>query len=318
MKSINLEKKSNILTGLIVDDFRATQFINECIFSVTEQDKKVDLLVAIPNDTSKENEKELIKILSSSEILIKKPIIEQNEEGQNVQKVIEEKHTASSKLNFYIIREDFKNFPEFFNFIFNVARTKEYEYVSFIEQEDVVAKNWFKLAHTYAEENPSIGIFLPVARNTTNSIFNGFMNEASWVEGFAEEAGKADITMLQRFNFIHPLGALYKIESVLEFCDDDDYVKPMKESMNISHYYEFFLRMIYNDIKIMTIPRWGYDLRFIRKEIFNHSSSKLPQNLTSFPKEKGGVTQEEVKFWMELAQKEYFFEHDRNKTYEQV
>jgi len=42
----------------------------------------------------------------------------------------------------------------------------------------------------------------------------------------------------------------------------------------------------------------------------------MPSNFGQIPVEKGGITQEEYKFWMELSKKEYFFDNDRSKIYQ--
>jgi len=73
--------------------------------------------------------------------------------------------------------------------------------------------------------------------------------------------------------------------------------------------------MAYNDIKMMTIPRVGYDFRVNDVKEFNHSSSKVPNNITTIPAEKGGIDAQQTAFWVELAKKEYFFDEDRCKTF---
>jgi hypothetical protein len=137
------------------------------------------------------------------------------------------------------------------------------------------------------------------------------------MEGMSEEAGKFDLNLLQRFNCVNPLGAVYRVEAINEYAEKKDgESKPMKESMKLSHYYEFFLRMIYDDVKVMTIPRIGYEIKMVNKEYFTDSSCKVPQNLAIIPEDKGGTNPEEVKFWFELAKKEFFYDEDRNKAYE--
>ena len=78
------------------------------------------------------------------------------------------------------------------------------------------------------------------------------------------------------------------------------------------------MRMIYNDVKAMCIPRIGYEFKSNGGDVFKHSYCRIPANITQIPAEKGGVTPVEGKFWMELAKKEYFFDEDRNKIYEEA
>ena len=76
--------------------------------------------------------------------------------------------------------------------------------------------------------------------------------------------------------------------------------------------------MIYNDLKAYVIPRIGYELRTLTKDKYDHTSSKIPQNLISIAPENGGMSDAEAKFWVELTKKEYFFDEDRNKVYAQA
>jgi hypothetical protein len=78
-----------------------------------------------------------------------------------------------------------------------------------------------------------------------------------------------------------------------------------KPSMKLTFVYEFLLRMTYNSVKIMTIPKLGYKHLNLRPE-------SIFWNL-KFGKEK--LEEEEVKFWISSAKKEYFFVDDRNIKY---
>ena len=239
-----------------------------------------------------------------------------NRQGEDG-KVVQEKYEAQSKINYAVIETDAHNFAAVFNQGFSFAVEHDYEFVTFIEQEDVISSRWYAYANQYAIEKDKFDIFLPLIRNTTNGIFNNYMNEACWAEGMVDDAGVTDMNVLLRFNCIHPLGAFYRVSSIKNYVEPSEEGKyqPMKESMKISNYYEFFLRMTYNDIKIYTIPREGYEIRLVRQEGFKHTSSKIPSNLTQLPEEKGGISPEEGKFYMELARKEYFFDEDRKIAY---
>ena len=64
--------------------------------------------------------------------------------------------------------------------------------------------------------------------------------------------------------------------------------------------------MTHNSVKVMTIPRIGYKHINLRTgSIFwNYKNSENP------------LTEEEVKFWIESAKKEYFFNNQRTINYE--
>ena len=79
-----------------------------------------------------------------------------------------------------------------------------------------------------------------------------------------------------------------------------------KPSMNLTFVYEYFLRLTYNSVKIMTIPKIGYKHMNLREgSIFwNYKNGDLK------------ITDDEVSFWIESAKKEHFFTADRGITYE--
>jgi hypothetical protein len=78
-----------------------------------------------------------------------------------------------------------------------------------------------------------------------------------------------------------------------------------KESIKLTFVYEFLLRMTYNSVKMMTIPKIGYKHMNMRPEsIFwdlKFGNDKLTEN--------------ESKFWISTSKKEYFFVDDRNIKY---
>lgn len=301
-------KKSNILVSLYVDSYgiKNEKDLNNCIYSITKQHKKVDLIVFY-NDLSQE---ELTKL----ETILNKPvlkILKTNEEG-----VIETQEINvedGESINCKLIKTQIENFSQLFNLGFNYAYSNEYEFYSIIEQEDTVAINWFDYAEKYAQEEEEKSIFLPIIRNTKDGIFQATINEACWVEGMSEEAGVTDINLLLKFNAINPLGCVCRVLAISEVSEknEEGLFLPMKESFKISHSYEFFLRMAYEDLKIKTVPRVGYELKFCDKDTFDNITIKIPQNLHLLQPEKGGMNQEEIKFFIDLAKQEYFFSEDR-------
>jgi len=84
----------------------------------------------------------------------------------------------------------------------------------------------------------------------------------------------------------------------------------MKSGIKLFNYYEFFLRSSYNDIKMMNVPRIGYELRVTDLNYYDPRSSKIPNTLLSLPKENGGVTAEEAQFWAKYATDAYFMDED--------
>ena len=299
-------KNSNILTSIYIDSLDNRETLEETFFSISKQTHLVDLLVI--HNLNDEDVKVLEEILNKPKI-----VITQKVEDKLEKQIIE----AEEKINYSLQKAEFKTFSAIFNNIFNVALGAGYEFCSVIEKNDVVGLNWYNIANSYQLENPDIDMFFPLIRNTTNGVFSHLMNEAPWAEGMAEEAGKIDLNLLTRFNCILPLGGIFKVKSLQEYSEEKDgKFFPFKESVKLSHYYEFFMRMIYNDLKGMSVPRIGYELKESTATSFDENSCKIPKNLTAISVEKGGFVPVEAQFWMDLAKKEYFFDEDRRKSYE--
>lgn len=302
-------KQNNCLVAMYLYEMPTERAAAECFYSLAEQTKSVDVIIYTNGLTSEQNE--VLKNIAANPYYT---LTKRNEKEE----LIEEKIQSVKKMNYVFVESsESMTFAKIFNETFNTALNNGYESMCLVEAEDSLSLKWFELADVYSNENPEIGILLPLIRNSINGTFTGLLNEAAWAEGMAEEAGKIDINLLARYNCINPLGAIYKIEAIKEYAESkDESFFPMKESMKLSHYYEFFLRMIYNDLKVMTVPRLGYELRIVRKENYTDSTCKLPQDITSYPIGRGGISPEEGRFWFELAKKEYFFDEDRKKTYE--
>ncbi len=304
-------KNSNTLVTVFVDNLNNTTILEETFYSISKQLHKIDLLVLYPESFEKEQIDLLKGSLDNAKIIIRK----KNEEANALEEHVIE---ADEPITYFLSKTNSTSFSQIFNEGFNVALENEYEFYSIVEPFDIVGLNWYAQANLYAQENEKVSMFFPIIRNTVNGVFNGLLNEATWAEGLSEEAGKADLNLLQRFNCIIPLGGLIRTNSIAEFCEKKgEKLCPIKESIKISHYYEFLMRMVYNDIKIMTVPRVGYEFKVNNTTNFNHTSCKVPHNITQIPIENGGVSQSEGKFWMDLAKKEYFFDEDRNKVYEE-
>ena len=301
--------KSNILVGIYLDSIFHEGQLAECLFGLTKQTHPIDVVI-LDGGLSDKDIESLTKIAKEPSI----KVLKTDKEGNPSEEII----TSDKGIDFSIVKTEVSNFSKVFNDIFNLALENKYEAFSVIEVEDAVGPNWYSIANLYMQENEDIGFFLPMVKSFKNGGLTGLMNEASWAEGMSEEAGKFDMNLLLRFNCANPLGAIYRTSSIEEYSEEKDgRFCPMKESIKLSHYYEFFLRMVYNDVKMMTVPRVGYEFRVNDKKEFKHSSSKVPNNITAIPEDKGGMTPDQVSFWVEQSKKEYFFDEDRNKVYEQ-
>ena len=79
-----------------------------------------------------------------------------------------------------------------------------------------------------------------------------------------------------------------------------------KPSIKLTFIYELLLRLTYNSVSIMTIPKLGYKHTNLREgSIFwNYKNGEIK------------MIDDEVKFWIGTAKKEYFFTDDRVIKYQ--
>ena len=182
---------------------------------------------------------------------------------------------------------------------FGVEKSKN-TWVSFFEFDDEFSPIWFKNVKEYMVSYPEVQAFLPVVVETdSKGGFAGFTNEAVFAANFTQEMGYLTNETLLNYQNFQTSGAVYKKSIIEDFGG-------FKSSMKLTFGYEFLLRLTYNSVKIMTIPRLGYKHVNLREgSIFWNYK---------FSNEK--MLDDEVKFWIQTAKKEDFFAADRNIKYE--
>lgn len=204
--------------------------------------------------------------------------------------------------NFDILKDSVKivendgltDFASQINFGVSVIET---EWFSVLEFDDEYAEIWFKNVVKYIDAHENVDIFLPIIIDVDKTEnFNGFTNEAVWAHGFSDELGVLDNTALHNYQNFNIDGMVMK-KSVY------DEIGGFKPSIKLTFIYEFLLRMTYNDVKIMVIPKFGYKHLNLREDSLFDSYSK-------------SLDVQETKWWFSLAKKEYFFKKDRQITYE--
>ena len=173
----------------------------------------------------------------------------------------------------------------------------ETEYFTFVEYDDELSPIWIKNGSEYIDSYPEVGVFLPIVYETDeNGQFISFTNESVWAKEFSEVMGVLDNNTLQKVQNFNKHGMIVKKELFLESGG-------LKTNMKLTFTYEFLLRMSYNDVTIMVIPKLGY------KHTNNREGSL-------FVEYKNSIDVLESKFWVNKAKKEYFFTEDREITYE--
>lgn len=284
--------------------------LNQIVYGIREQTYPVDVLF-LTNGLSEDDDAKLDLIIKES--LVETPT--QKEDGS-----FEVNQTKSSKeFNYVVEKTDSETFPKIFNESFNYALLNEYTWFSVIEYLDIISKDWYKTFDMFSESKQIYDVFTPMTKQTNGGLFGGFLNESCWAEGVAEEAGVFDLNMLLRMNCINITGTVFKSESLKQYSEEKDgFYYPMKENLKISGLYEFFLRFVYNDLKIFSIPRIGYEYNVLSNVAkYDQFLSKVPTNLLGISKEDGGLSQEEYQFWLQAAKKEYFFDEQRSVEYKE-
>lgn len=172
-------------------------------------------------------------------------------------------------------------------------------YFSVLEFDDIYTSIWFKNVQQYLDtDTEDTFAFLPLTEVIdVNMGPVSFANEAVWASSFSEEIGCYDLQCLEDYLDFNTSGGIFKTQDFITLGS-------LKASMKLSFWYEFLLRATYKGKRIFVIPKIGYN-HFIGRE---DSLSYIYGN---------NMSEAEANWWINLAKKEYFFPHDRNKTYQE-
>ena len=174
------------------------------------------------------------------------------------------------------------------------------EWVSLFEFDDEYSSIWFKNVQKYIESFPEVQMFLPVVVETDEKgLFAGFTNEATFAANFSQEMGILTNDTLQDYQNFQTAGSVFKKSIVEDFGG-------FKPSVKLTFIYEFLLRLTYNSVSIMTIPRLGY----------KHVNLREGSIFWNYKFGDSKMVEDEVKFWIQTAKREYFFTDDRAIKYQ--
>lgn len=174
------------------------------------------------------------------------------------------------------------------------------EWFTILEIDDEFKRVWFTSMNQYMKENPQADVFLPIVKDiNVEGKFLSFTNESTWAYGFTAEQGVLDNEVLMDFQNYQISGGLYKTQVVKDNG-------MFKNNIKLTFGYEFLLRLTHNNVRIVVVPKIGYQhVNFREDSLFwsykNDDSVKL--------------SEKEVKFWIETAKKEFFFKDKREVTY---
>lgn len=232
---------------------------------------------------------------------------------QNQQVGIEELlivHSSEESLVSFLNQYDFKDLnvrkilwegePNYCDQVNFGVKNANSEWVSFFEFDDEYASIWFKNVKKYIEAYPEVQMFLPVVIDTDEKgMFAGFTNEATFAANFSQEMSYLSNDVLQDYQNFQTAGSVLKKEVIEDFGG-------FKPSIKLTFIYEFLMRLTYNSVSIMTIPRIGY----------KHTNLREGSIFWNYKYGDEKVLEDEVKFWVQTAKKEYFFIDDRVIKYQ--
>lgn len=179
------------------------------------------------------------------------------------------------------------------------VREVKTDYFSVLEYDDVFTPIWFDNVQKYMENDTEEAFaFFPLTEVIDINMGPvGFANEAVWASSFSEEIGYYDLQCLEDYLDFNTSGAIFK-------TDDFITLGLLKPSMKLSFWYEFLLRAAYKGKRMFVIPKIGYHHFIGRTESLSYQYGN-------------NMSENEANWWLDLAKKEYFFPHDRNKTYQE-
>ena len=173
-------------------------------------------------------------------------------------------------------------------------------WVSLFEFDDEYSSIWFKNVKKYIDAYPKTQVFLPVVVETDEKgVFAGFTNEATFAANFSQDMGFLSNETLQEYQNFQTSGCVIKKSVVEDFGG-------FKPSIKLTYVYEFLLRLTYNSTSIMTIPKLGY----------KHSNMREGSIFWNYKFGDQKMLEDEVKFWIQTAKKEFFFVDDRVIKYQ--
>ena len=199
-----------------------------------------------------------------------------------------------------VVKHEWTKDPNYANQINFGVRSAKSKWVSLFEFDDEYSSIWFKNVQKYVDSYPDYDAFLPIVVDTTDKeLFAGLTNEATFAANFSSEMGVLTNETLQTYQNFQPSGIVIKKDKFIDF----GLIKP---SIKLTFGYEFFLRMTHNSVKIMSIPKIGY----------KHTNLREGSIFWNYKNGDDFLTDDEVKFWVDSAKKEYFFISDRAIKYE--
>jgi hypothetical protein len=262
--------------------------------------EKLDVSVILPINSSKQRDFDILfeRAVKSLQIQLtdinELVIVHTDEDG--LKSKLEGYDYSGITVNFIENKGNF-DFSSQVNLGVENAKSK---WVSILEFDDEYSSIWFKNVNRFVKAYPEVDAFLPLVVDTDEKgMFVGFTNEATFAASLNSEIGYLTNDVLMAYQNFQSSGMVIKKETYLENGG-------FKSSMKLTFVYEFLLRLTYNSVNIMTIPRIGY----------KHMNLREGSIFWNYKNGNEKISDKEVSFWIESAKKEHFFTSDRNIKFE--
>ena len=175
------------------------------------------------------------------------------------------------------------------------------EWFTILEIDDEFKPVWLKSMNEYSKVFTDVSVFLPIVKDiNVEGKFINYTNESAWAYGFTDMQGFIDNEVLLDFQNYQTSGGLFKTQVIK---DNGKF----KENIKLTFVYEFLLRLTHNGVRIMTVPKAGYQHVNLREDSLFWKYKN---------EEKMILSENEVKFWLDTAKKEFFFKNKRDVNYQ--
>lgn len=186
----------------------------------------------------------------------------------------------------------YPNYTEIVNFAVHSVNT---EFFTVLEYDDVINNTFVTYVDQYSNAYPNVSVFLPITLEFDGENFIRTANEVAWSLNYTEKQGYLDFETLKKLPIFSFVSAVYKTE---EFIANNGFKHSIKKYFD----YEYFLRILNQLSEVMVIPK------FMVRHTVNRENS-----LSAYYDAQDKL---EMKFYLDLAKKEYYFPEDRQITYE--
>ena len=199
-----------------------------------------------------------------------------------------------------VVLEKWEKAPNFADQVNRGVEISKSRWCSIMEFDDEYSNIWFKNAKKYMDIYTDVDVFLPIVVDVDDKmVFAGFTNEATFAQNISNEMGYLNNETLQNYQNFQISGMVFKKDMFME-------VGKIKSNIKLTFGYELFLRITHNSKKIMTIPKIGY----------RHINLREGSIFWNYKNGSERLSEQEARFWIESAKKEYFYTNQRDIKYE--